>query len=212
MQRTRTAWADGVLHIDHRLDARQTRRQPAAVDPAPGSAHFALGGIVLLGRGLIRCRCLLGVLQCKLELVLGQALGPPTEAMALELANDLAQPLALAARRSPSPSEDRDHRAGHRLARSSRQWITDVRSLRPVCAIRVNPSLSAPPSRAASCTRRQSSPSSKACSLAALRWMTASCTPGQPPAAWPPAPCPCHPRSSASPDRHARPGTPRPSR
>lgn len=40
---------------------------------------------------MIRCRCLLGVLQRKLKLVLGQALGPPTKAMTLELANDLAQ-------------------------------------------------------------------------------------------------------------------------
>jgi hypothetical protein len=95
MQRARTARADSALHIDHRLDAWQMHRQLAPVGPTSGGAHFAFGRIVLLARGLIRCRCLLSILQRKLELVLQQALRPPAEAMTLELANDLAQPLTL---------------------------------------------------------------------------------------------------------------------
>jgi len=56
MHPARTARADGALHIDHRLNARQMRRQLAAVAPPADGAHLALGGIVLLGHGLIRCR------------------------------------------------------------------------------------------------------------------------------------------------------------
>ena len=68
--------------------------------------------------------------------------------------------------------------------------------------------------RRGSCTRRQSSPSSKAWSWAALSRMTrpahrASGT-CRPPDAWPPAPRPCRPRRSASPGRPAWPGTRRP--
>ena len=84
-----------LVDIDHRLDPRQVRRQRAAVGPAPGGARFALGRALLLGRGLARRRFLLGLLQRKLKLILGQALGPPAEAMTLELPDDLAQPLAL---------------------------------------------------------------------------------------------------------------------
>jgi hypothetical protein len=54
-----------------------------------------LGGGLLLALGLT-CRLdLLGLLQRQLELLLGQALGPATEAMTLELRDDLTQPLAL---------------------------------------------------------------------------------------------------------------------
>ena len=104
VQCPRTARTDGARHIDHRLDPRQVCRQRAAVGPAPGSARLALGWVLLLGLGLARRRFLLGIFQRKLKLILGQALGPPPEAMTLELPDDLAQPLALrSARRSASP-------------------------------------------------------------------------------------------------------------
>ena len=63
--------------------------------PTPGGAHLALGGSPLLGGGLVGGRRLLGILERKLQLIVGQALGPPAEAMTLELPDDLAQPLAL---------------------------------------------------------------------------------------------------------------------
>jgi hypothetical protein len=47
----------------------------SSVDPAPSGAYFAFSGIVLLGLGLARGRSLLGILQRKLKLFLGQALG-----------------------------------------------------------------------------------------------------------------------------------------
>jgi hypothetical protein len=95
MQRPRAARADHALDVDHRLDPRQMRRQLAAVDPTSRRSHLALGWILLLGRGLARRCFLLGILQRKLKLILGQALGPAPEAMTLELPDDLAQPIAL---------------------------------------------------------------------------------------------------------------------
>lgn len=90
-----TARAYRARHIDHHLDARQVRRQSATIGPTPGGAGLALGRIVLLRSSLTRRRFLLGIFQRQLQLILRQALGPPPEAMSLELPDDLAQPLAL---------------------------------------------------------------------------------------------------------------------
>ena len=57
------------------------RRQLAAVGPPAGGAYLTFGGVLLLGRDLVRCRFLFGVLQRKLQLVLRQALRPSAEAM-----------------------------------------------------------------------------------------------------------------------------------
>ena len=92
MQHRRTARADGARHIDHRLDPRQVRRQLAAVGPTSRRTRLALGWMLLLRRGLARRRFLLGILQRKLKLILGQALGPPPEAMTLELPDDRIPP------------------------------------------------------------------------------------------------------------------------
>jgi len=57
------------------------RRQLAAVGPTSRRTRLALGWMLLLRRGLARRRFLLGILQRKLKLILGQALGPPPDAV-----------------------------------------------------------------------------------------------------------------------------------
>lgn len=95
VQCPRAARAHHARYIDHHLDAWQVRRQRAAVGPTSCCTRLALGWVLLLRRRLARRRFLLGILQRKLQLIFGQALGPPPEAMTLELPDDLAQPLAL---------------------------------------------------------------------------------------------------------------------
>ena len=84
-----------VLDVEDRLDARQVRRQRAAVGPAfgsPGPAPFrcALFFCFLAG-GLD----LLGFLEPEKQLVFGQALGSASKAVALQFLDDLAQPRVL---------------------------------------------------------------------------------------------------------------------
>lgn len=97
----------------------------------------------------------------QLENLITYASTASAEAMTLELANGLAQPLAL----RPLGAHHRLQktgiiRAGHRLARLPRQWITDVRSLRPFCATPSQLVAVGTAVARGSCTRRQSSPSS----------------------------------------------------
>jgi hypothetical protein len=68
--------------------------QGAAVRPPPSGARLPLGRGFLLILGVAGGLDLLGLLQAELQLLLGQALGPPPEAMPLQFLDDLAQPLA----------------------------------------------------------------------------------------------------------------------
>lgn len=84
-----------VGDVDRLLDVRQVRRQRAAVGAAPPCPHLALRRIYgLLVRDAFRLD-LLGLLEAQKKLVDRQALGPPSEAMALQLADDLVQPIDL---------------------------------------------------------------------------------------------------------------------
>jgi hypothetical protein len=66
--------------------------QSTAVRPALASTGLALGWA--LGLGQAGRLDLLGFLERELELLLRQAFGPASEAMTLQLSDDLAQPFA----------------------------------------------------------------------------------------------------------------------
>ena len=109
MQRVAAARAGVVLDVDHHLDARQMRRQRSAVHAALGGTARPLGRIGCFTLGLAACRDLLDLFEPEQQLIFGQRLGAPAEAMALQLLDDLAQPLVLArARPAASPSACRD--------------------------------------------------------------------------------------------------------
>jgi len=72
-------------------------RQGAPVRPSPGGASFTPVRLVLFGLRLAGGLDLLGLLQPELQLLLGQALGPPPKAIPLQLRDDLAQPFAFRA-------------------------------------------------------------------------------------------------------------------
>ena len=93
MQRARAARTGLVFDVDDRLHPRQMRRQVPAVRPALVSLRLSAGrgGRVRFGVG----RDLLDLFQPKQQLILGQRLGPAAEAMALQLLDDLAQPIVL---------------------------------------------------------------------------------------------------------------------
>ena len=95
VQRGRAAGARAVRDVDHALDPRQMRRQGAAVRAALLEAHHTLGWRLLLGRGLVGGLGLLRLFQAEQQLVGRQALGAATEAVTLEFADDLAEPLVL---------------------------------------------------------------------------------------------------------------------
>jgi len=90
----RAAGADRALDVDQRLDARQVRRQGTAV-PAPARRALRLHGRRGLLDGLVGGFDLLGLLDAEQKLILGEALGPTPEAVALHGPDDLAQPLVL---------------------------------------------------------------------------------------------------------------------
>jgi hypothetical protein len=72
-----------VGDVDHLLDARQVRRQRAAVGAAPPCPDLARRRIFgLLAHEAFRLD-LLGLLEAQKKLVDRQALGPPPEAMAV---------------------------------------------------------------------------------------------------------------------------------
>lgn len=87
--------AGAVVEVDHPLDARQVRRQGAAVGATlagAGRAGRCIGGV---GLGEVLRLDLLGLLQAQEQLVDGQALGAPSEAVTLQLPDDLVQPVDL---------------------------------------------------------------------------------------------------------------------
>jgi hypothetical protein len=96
VQRARTARAESVLDIDHALEPRQMRGQAAAVHAPLGGSHRLVWRARLLLCGL-RGLALLDLFEREQQLIFGQRLGTASEAMALQLLDDLAQPLALGA-------------------------------------------------------------------------------------------------------------------
>jgi hypothetical protein len=72
-------------------------RQRATVGAALAGPGFALRRICRFLAGEALRLHMFGFLQSEEELVLRQALDPPTEAMTLQLLDDLAQPLVLRA-------------------------------------------------------------------------------------------------------------------
>ena len=87
--------AGAVVDVDHPFDARQVGRQGAAVGaalPGAGRAGRCIGGV---GLGKALSLDLLGLLQAQEQLVDGQALGTPSEAVTLQLPDDLVQPVNL---------------------------------------------------------------------------------------------------------------------
>ncbi len=95
MELAPAAGAGPVGNVDDPLDARQVCGQRAAVRAASEGSIGALrriGGL-LVGEAL-RLH-LLGLLETQEQLVDGQTLGPASEAMALQLLDDLAEPIDL---------------------------------------------------------------------------------------------------------------------
>ena len=70
-------------------------RQSAAIRATLGSARLSLGRNLLLGLGMACCFDLFRLLESEVQLILGQALGTASEAVTLQLLDDLAQPIAL---------------------------------------------------------------------------------------------------------------------
>ena len=93
--RTPAARAGRVLRRQRDLDPRQVCRQRATAHPAPGHALLLEGGIALLGLRLALRDGLLQALQAKLQLLLGQPLGPDAELHAPELQQQVPQPVVL---------------------------------------------------------------------------------------------------------------------
>lgn len=89
--------AELVGDVDHLLDARQVSGQRATVSAALASPGITLRRVCRFLAGEALRLHLFGLLQSEEQLVLRQALGPPAEAMALQLLDDLAQPLVLRA-------------------------------------------------------------------------------------------------------------------
>lgn len=100
MKTVAAARAAVVLDFDDRLHARQMLWQRAAVCPPLRGALPAFGRISTFGLFLAGRLDLLGLLEPEKQLVFGQALGTAAEAVALQLFDDLAQPLVLGSRAS----------------------------------------------------------------------------------------------------------------
>ena len=79
-----------VLDIDHRLDPRQVARQSDRGSLDAWRLRLSLGRRLLLGLGMACCLDLLRLLESEVQLILGQALGAASEAVTLELLDDLA--------------------------------------------------------------------------------------------------------------------------
>jgi len=93
--RTPAARAGRVLRRQRDPDPRQVRRQRASACPAPGHALLLQGGIAPLRLRLALRDGLLQALQAKLQLLLGQPLGPGVELHAPELQQQVPQPVVL---------------------------------------------------------------------------------------------------------------------
>ena len=112
VQGARAARAGPVLDVDDLLDPGQVRRQRSAVATPPGGALLAALGISGFGGGHVLGLALLHVLQRQLELIDRQALGSAAEAVALQLLDDLPQPLGLGRVRRALGDEQRLQRRG----------------------------------------------------------------------------------------------------
>ena len=117
VQRARAARAGLVLDVDERLDPRQMRRQRAAVGAPLARALRARRRRLGFGLGRRLRLALLDVFERQQQLVVRQRLGAAAEAVALQILDDLDEPLARgSARRSASPSASRDRREAPRPA------------------------------------------------------------------------------------------------
>ena len=84
-----------VLDMHHDLDPGQVNRQRSAVGPAGPGTRGATVWIIRLDAGGVLGLAPLDLLQRQVQLVDGQGLGASSEAVALELLDDLRQPLHL---------------------------------------------------------------------------------------------------------------------
>ena len=106
--RCRAAWTGLIVDVDHHLDARQMSRKRSAVHPTLGRSIGPLGRIGCVSPGLDARRNLLDIFEPEQHLIFGQRLGAPAKAMALQLLDDLTQPLVL----RPLRKQHRFERAG----------------------------------------------------------------------------------------------------
>jgi hypothetical protein len=97
VQRSRAARAHEARNVHNGLHPWQVARQRSSVHPTLGGPGRLLGRRGLFNMGVPGGLDLLGFFQSQQELVLGQALGAPSETVTLESLDDLAQPLALGA-------------------------------------------------------------------------------------------------------------------
>ena len=174
-----------VLDVDDDLDPRQVRRQGTTVAAALASPHLtAFGCAHVLRRLAIRCD-LLDVFQTQQHLIFRQRLCPPAKPMSLQFLDDLTQPFALA----PLGEQHRFQRLGivrqgvvHTQFRAYSPPSGDAAdapdSLRRSAANSYPACVGVDVSRA-SCTSRQSRPSSSADNCAADRRITPSSILGQ---------------------------------
>jgi hypothetical protein len=81
-----------VGDIDDRLDARQVSGKRTPVAAALRGTGLRLAGIVALSSSFAAGLGLLGLFKPQQQLVLGQRLGPPAEAVALQFLDDLFKP------------------------------------------------------------------------------------------------------------------------
>ena len=89
------ARAGGVPRFQHHLDPRQVRRQRAAVGAAFRGALMPQGRIALLRTGLALCDRGLQILEAEVQLLLRQSFRLPAELQALQLQQQVPQPLVL---------------------------------------------------------------------------------------------------------------------
>jgi len=87
--------ASAVFNVDHDLDAWQVGGQRSAVHPTFGSSACPLSRIGGFRRNLRISISLLDVFEPEQHLIFGQRLGASAKAMALQLLDDLTQPVVL---------------------------------------------------------------------------------------------------------------------
>ena len=95
VQRALAAEAGLIIEVDGGLNPRQMRRQRAAVGTPLRSSGLSRGRRRLLRTSRITRSCLLDVFQTQQHLVFGQRLRPAPKLVALQVPDDLAQPLVL---------------------------------------------------------------------------------------------------------------------
>jgi hypothetical protein len=111
VQRVAAARTVAILDVDDDLDARKMSGERSTIHAALGgtTGSFGRGGVFALS---LTTRCaLLDLFEPEQQLILRQRLGPATEAMALQLFDDLFQPLGTSA-----------FRQQHRLERAEIVW------------------------------------------------------------------------------------------